>query len=88
MGLDSLSEEDIYNELKQHIYGVKPKSQVNFNNSFKYKHYISHIDSAQKDHIILLWKQGYTMKTLSYIFRVEELLLRLIIDEYKNILKN
>ena len=53
MGLDSLSEEDIYDELKQHIYGVKPESQINFNNSFKYKHYISHIDLAQKDHTMV-----------------------------------
>ena len=83
IGLDSLSENEIYFGCENHIYGSKINYRKSLIRNFKYEHCVKDVDYAVKDQIIQHWKNGYKIKRVASIFGVDETLWRLVINQYK-----
>ena len=83
IGLYLLSENEIYFEFMNHIFGSKIDYRKSLTSNFKYEQCVKDVDNAVKDQIIQHWKAGYKIKIVASIFGIDETLWRLVINQYK-----
>ena len=83
MGIDKLENEDIFQQVNEHLFGSPEVRDENSLSTFKYSKIVEVFEENTKKLIMQKYADGWSIKSLSSLFDVWETTIRKVIQEGK-----